>query len=99
MFCHIGRITIVKNEGTIIFGNVSGVPNSTPQSNQGSTGSTGSTDNNTGEVSLDNSRFSLTVPIQSIVLDDQIPKEKKKDRNTGMARGSKAKRARRPSDA
>jgi len=73
MSCQIGRVTIVKNEGTIIFGNVS---NTSP--NNSSMADEGSTEGDTAEVSLDNSRFSLTLPIHPITTDAMKSKRKKK---------------------
>lgn len=68
MDCHIGSILIVRNEGTIIFGDVSSLP----------TNNTGSNPSDSGEVSLDNNRFNLTIPIKSIVPDVMTSKRKKK---------------------
>jgi hypothetical protein len=95
MTCHIGRIHIVNNEGTIIFGNVT---NPSSSSNNTSNSNQGSTDGDTGEVTLDNSRFSLTIPIKSTVPDVRIPKRKKRDRKRGKAEGSNHKRGHRRSD-
>ncbi|WP_373231567.1 spore germination protein [Cohnella sp.] len=76
MSCHIGRVNIAKNEGTIIFGNVINIsPNNTTKNNEESG------EGVTGEVSLDNTRFSLTIPNNPIVPDVTLSKRKKRNRN------------------
>jgi len=60
MTCIIGRVRIGKNEGTIIFGNV--INNS---SNGSSSSDAGSTASPSGKISIDDSRFNLTIPIKS----------------------------------
>lgn len=75
MSYHIGWINIIKNEGTIIFGNsINITPNNTSNNNEGSDEVV------TGEISLDNTRFSLTIPNNSIVPDVTVSKSKKRKR-------------------
>ncbi len=72
MSCYIGRINIVKNEGMIIFGNVINIsPNNTSKSNEGAG------EGVTGEAALDNARFSLTRPNNTIVPEVTVSKRKK----------------------
>ncbi|MFC4306721.1 hypothetical protein [Cohnella boryungensis] len=97
MTCHIGRIHIENNEGTIIFGNVTN-PSSSSSSNNTSNSNQESTDGDTGEITLDNSRFSLTIPIKSTVPDFMTQKRKKRDRKRGKSEGSNHKRGHRRSD-
>ncbi len=93
MACHIGRIIIVKNEGTVIFGdNANLSPNGTSMNNGGSPAG------DSGEISLDNSRFSLTIPLDSQVPEVMESKFKKKARNCRIVQGSNVKRGHRSSD-
>lgn len=76
MPCTIGTITIVKNEGTIIFGNVMNIsPNNTSNSNDGSG------EGVTVEDALDNARYSPTIPNNPILPDVMASKRKKRNRN------------------
>ncbi|RED59400.1 hypothetical protein DFP95_107239 [Cohnella lupini] len=75
MCCHIGWITIVKNEGTIIFGNmINSPPNDTSNNNEGS-------GDNNGEVPYENNRFNLTVPNRNHYPDVMASKRKNRNRN------------------
>ena len=94
MSCHIGRVSIIKNEGTIIFGDVT---NNTTSSNM-SNNNEGSTEGETGEVSLDSSRFSLTIPLNPTVSDAMITKRKKENRKSGRVQEANVKRGHRRSD-
>ncbi len=86
MSCHIGRVVIVKNEGTVIFGNVR---NNSPSSASNDDG--GSTESDTDEVSVDDIRFSASIPISPNVPDVTMSKSQTKNKQRSTVRGTNVK--------